>query len=68
MTYVGIQLKDRSEIEKLEKALSEIGINGIISYKPNESGIYGMGNKQKYLVELSDFTAEELREELNGRE
>ena len=68
MMYVGIQLKDGSDFGEVEKALKAIGVNDCSNYSPNESGIYGMGMKQKYLVELSEFSTEELEAELRDRD
>jgi len=70
MLHIGLQVKDRDELEKMEKLLKDnLGIKSFMEFEKEKSGMYLMSVEpiKTEIKEISDFTDEELKEECEDR-
>ena len=67
--FLGIKVEDNEDYGKLEKALNEIGIKMPDKREDDDkSFVYAMGAKSKYLVDIEEFSDEEIQDEYLRRE
>jgi len=55
-------------IDILQDKLKEIGVNAFLDYKEGESNICTLSREKKYIVELDEFTDDEIEEEYYMRD
>lgn len=67
--FMGIKIEGNEDYEKLVKALNEIGIKMPDKREEDDkSFVYAMGAKSKYLVDIEEFSDEEIQDEYLRRE
>lgn len=63
MLHIGLQIKDKEELEKIEKLLVENGLLSFNDFDKNKSGLYFMSVNPIDIKTLDDFPNDELIDE-----
>jgi len=67
--FIGLKIENDVDYDRLISALKEIGIKTLDEVDENpKSFVYAMSTDSKFLVELSEFTDEEIADEFYERD
>ena len=69
MLHIGLQVKDKEELDKVEALLKEyIGILPPLEFDKEKSGIYFMSINPIETKTINDFSDEEIKNEYDDRD